>query len=292
MLKFQLAEVRLKSGVASDLCEPRIHLDPDDLRIIHSKRLIEVAKSRRLFKTPLRHQASRSVGAVGIRRRGIQLERAEKLALGSSPIPCLEPEHEAECRVRFRGPVINRDRLLCGCPGLRPSLVCGLQLSGAIVNALKLKLGMARSGSLGPRYTNSLDAYNLYLKGRYHWNLYSADGLRKTIGYSEQALCIESCGDVFQLAFVGLRPEVVAIHCIDELRSHSQTVAGPANGTLDDDSDPEFSPDLPDIERLAFVLEHHAAGSHPESLHLREAVNELLCQAIAEVLAGWVRTEI
>jgi hypothetical protein len=71
-----------------------------------------------------------------------------------------------------------------------------------------------------------------------------------------------------------------------------QTVAGPANGTLDDDSDPEFSPDLPDIERLAFVLEHHAAGSHPESLHLREAVNELLCQAIAEVLAGWVRTEI
>jgi hypothetical protein len=37
------------------------------------------------------------------------------------------------------------------------------------------------------RYTESAEAYQFYLKGRYHWNKRTGEGLKKGIQYFQQA---------------------------------------------------------------------------------------------------------
>ena len=55
------------------------------------------------------------------------------------------------------------------------------EIAGAIADALKLQLSVLRGPATVRRYTSSLDAYNLYLKGRYQWNRYSDEGLKNAI---------------------------------------------------------------------------------------------------------------
>jgi serine/threonine-protein kinase len=55
------------------------------------------------------------------------------------------------------------------------------QIARSIVGALKITLTLGEHDSLVARYTDDLEAYNLYLKGRYHWNKRpreTAQGLR------------------------------------------------------------------------------------------------------------------
>lgn len=61
------------------------------------------------------------------------------------------------------------------------------EISRAIVNSLKLKLKTDK----GQRYTEHVEAYNLYLKGRYNLNQYSPGGVSKSIEYFEQALKVD-----------------------------------------------------------------------------------------------------
>lgn len=54
---------------------------------------------------------------------------------------------------------------------------------------------------LGKYYTEDPEAYHLYLKGRFHWNKYSEQGLRKAISYFSQAIEIDPA---YALAYAGL----------------------------------------------------------------------------------------
>ena len=51
------------------------------------------------------------------------------------------------------------------------------------------------------RHTRNLEAYNLYLKGRYHWNKRTAEELRAAIDYFEQAIARDPA---YALAYAGL----------------------------------------------------------------------------------------
>jgi serine/threonine-protein kinase len=62
------------------------------------------------------------------------------------------------------------------------------EISQAIVAKLKVRIAEKH---LVRRYTESFDAYNLYLKGRYHWNQRSERSLKKGIGYFEQAIALD-----------------------------------------------------------------------------------------------------
>jgi adenylate cyclase len=81
--------------------------------------------------------------------------------------------------------------------------VFGIQdeISRAIVGALELKLGGEGGGALVERPTENLEAYNLYLKGRYFWNKRSEGGLGTAIEYFEQAIRMDS---TFAAAYSGL----------------------------------------------------------------------------------------
>ena len=65
------------------------------------------------------------------------------------------------------------------------------EISQAIVAKLKVQIADGQSKHLIRRYTNNFEAYNLYLKGRYHWNRRSERSLRRGIEYFEEAIALD-----------------------------------------------------------------------------------------------------
>ena len=74
-------------------------------------------------------------------------------------------------------------------------------LSNSIVNALQVKLSGDEVKTLDTRMPTSVEAYNLYLKGRYFWNKRTEEGLQKSIEFFQQAIDLEPA---YALAYAGL----------------------------------------------------------------------------------------
>jgi len=62
------------------------------------------------------------------------------------------------------------------------------EISLAIVDNLKVRLFEEDKLKLTKRYTENIEAYDLYLQGRFFWNKRTEDGLKKAIEYFEQAI--------------------------------------------------------------------------------------------------------
>ncbi len=75
------------------------------------------------------------------------------------------------------------------------------EISLAIVEKLRIGLLGTQRRKLTKRHTEDIDAYNLYLKGRYFWNKRTEKGLRKGIEYFTKA--IESDPE-YAVAYTGL----------------------------------------------------------------------------------------
>jgi len=75
------------------------------------------------------------------------------------------------------------------------------EIALAIVETLKPKLLKKRSEPLVKRSTESLEAYNFYLQGRYFWNKRSKEGLHKALDYFQRAIEIDPN---YALAYAGL----------------------------------------------------------------------------------------
>jgi TolB-like protein/Tfp pilus assembly protein PilF len=65
------------------------------------------------------------------------------------------------------------------------------EISSAIVYALRTKLARTVGKPLVKRYTENLQAYHLYLKGRFQWNKRTEESFYKSLGYYEQAIRID-----------------------------------------------------------------------------------------------------
>jgi tetratricopeptide (TPR) repeat protein len=75
------------------------------------------------------------------------------------------------------------------------------EISLAIVDKLKVKLLGDEKEKILKRYTQNLEAYDLYLKGRYHWNRRTPEALKKAMSHFEQV--IRKDPD-YALAYAGL----------------------------------------------------------------------------------------
>ncbi len=75
------------------------------------------------------------------------------------------------------------------------------EIAQAIVKTLQGKLATEQHEQIVRRYTQNVDAYELYLKGRYVQNTRSADGLAQGIEYFKQAIAKDSS---YALAYAGL----------------------------------------------------------------------------------------
>ncbi len=75
------------------------------------------------------------------------------------------------------------------------------EITLAIVDKLKVKLLGREKKALKNRYQGNIEAYNLYLKGRYHWNKRSTDALYLAIECFEKVIEIDA---EYALAYAGL----------------------------------------------------------------------------------------
>ncbi len=82
------------------------------------------------------------------------------------------------------------------------------ELSRAIVSALKVTLAGDQDVPLVSRPTQSLEAYNLYLQGRYSWNQRTEAGLKQAVRYFEQAITMDSG---YAQAYAGLADAYVLL---------------------------------------------------------------------------------
>jgi serine/threonine protein kinase/Tfp pilus assembly protein PilF len=75
------------------------------------------------------------------------------------------------------------------------------EITKEISQKLRLRLADKDSEHLAKLSTENTEAYQFYLKGRYHWNKRSADGLRRAIDYFQQAVEADSN---YALAYSGM----------------------------------------------------------------------------------------
>lgn len=62
------------------------------------------------------------------------------------------------------------------------------EISREISERLRLRFAPEEQSRLMRRYTENLEAYQLYLKGRFCWNKRTLEGMRQALGYFEQAV--------------------------------------------------------------------------------------------------------
>lgn len=75
------------------------------------------------------------------------------------------------------------------------------EISTEISEQLRFKLTTAQRKSLTKRSTENSEAYQLYLKGRYHWNRRTEEGIKRSLDYFEKAIALDQG---FALAYAGL----------------------------------------------------------------------------------------
>jgi eukaryotic-like serine/threonine-protein kinase len=75
------------------------------------------------------------------------------------------------------------------------------ELSQDISEKLRSKLTGEEKQKISKDYTQNAKAYQLYMKGRYHWNKRTGDGIKKGIEYFQQAIDLDP---TFALAYAGL----------------------------------------------------------------------------------------
>lgn len=74
-------------------------------------------------------------------------------------------------------------------------------ISQQVAHAAVLNLSPEDRQRLTKQYTSNLEAYQLYLKGRYFWNKRTADGIRQSFDYFKKAIDIDPA---FAIAYAGL----------------------------------------------------------------------------------------
>ena len=75
------------------------------------------------------------------------------------------------------------------------------EISERIVDALSIQVSSEELARLRKRHTESREAYQEYLRGRYYWNKRSADGVRKAAEHFEKAIRLDRC---YAMAYTGL----------------------------------------------------------------------------------------
>jgi len=82
------------------------------------------------------------------------------------------------------------------------------RVSERVAEALTVRLSAEDVAHLRRRYTDNAEAYQLYLRGRFHWNKRTGEGLRKAIEYFNQAI---ETDPNYALAHAGLAESYVLL---------------------------------------------------------------------------------
>ena len=86
------------------------------------------------------------------------------------------------------------------------------EISREISDKLRLRSSGEQKERLTKHYTENTEAYQLYLKGRYHWNKWTPEGWQKSIEYFQQAIDKDPS---YALAYVGVSNAYYALGFFD-----------------------------------------------------------------------------
>ena len=95
------------------------------------------------------------------------------------------------------------------------------EISKMIVDILKIKLSGKQANRLAGSFTKNTEAHEDYLKGRYYWNMRTDDGIKKAIGYFEDAIKKDSN---YAVAYSGLADTYLTLYDY-ELMSFDESTA-------------------------------------------------------------------
>lgn len=139
------------------------------------------------------------------------------------------------------------------------------EISRAIVDNLRIKLIQPSADRPIARSPSNLEAYNLYLKGRFHWNKRTREGLERAIRYFREALAIEP---KFAAGYAGLADAftLLADHGLAPPTVMSQAKAAALQAL---DLDPELGEAH---TSLALILSHNEWQWAEAGAHYRRAI--------------------
>lgn len=86
-------------------------------------------------------------------------------------------------------------------------------ISEKVATSLSLELNAEIRERLKRRYTENIEAYQLYNKGRFFWNNRNSEDLRKSISFFEQAIAKDAG---YALAYSGMAESYVLLHLFGE----------------------------------------------------------------------------
>jgi TolB-like protein/Tfp pilus assembly protein PilF len=84
---------------------------------------------------------------------------------------------------------------------LRDVLALQAEVAQSIAREIRIKITSVDQARIGEVHPVEPDAYEAYLRGRYHWNRRSAEGLGKALQYFQQAI---ACDETYAAAYSGL----------------------------------------------------------------------------------------
>lgn len=94
------------------------------------------------------------------------------------------------------------------------------EISKMIVDILKIELTGKHANQLARGFTKNTEAYEDYLKGRYHWNMRTDDGIKKAINYFEDAAKKDSN---YAAAYAGLADTYLTLFDYDLMSIEEST---------------------------------------------------------------------
>lgn len=132
------------------------------------------------------------------------------------------------------------------------------EIAKQISEKLRLTLSGGDRARLLKRYTENTEAYHLYLKGRYHWNKRTGEGLRKAIEYFQQA--VES-DPTYALAYAGLADGYCVLPFFAAVPAKGAFIRGKADALKALEIDPDLSEALTALGPLQGLLDWDWAGA-------------------------------
>jgi serine/threonine protein kinase/tetratricopeptide (TPR) repeat protein len=123
---------------------------------------------------------------------------------------------------------------------------------------LRIKLSGEHERVLGRRYTDNAEAYRAYLRGRYFWNLRTAEGFKKGIEEFSRAAALDPN---FSLAYAGLADIYILAETYQAVPGTFSLPKAKAYALRALEIDPELAEAYPPLSAVTFVIDHDLAGA-------------------------------
>jgi len=137
------------------------------------------------------------------------------------------------------------------------------EIARTIAERLQVALGPEKAETLVRSETKDLEAYQLYLKGRFHWNKRGAEGLQKAIDYFQQAIGKDPN---YAIAYAGLADAYNMISFRNVMAPHAVMPKAKAAGTKALELDPRCAEAYVSLAYASFTYDRNwpAADRHFE----------------------------